>query len=79
MLWIIALEIMHGEPVTETILSEKTGLSKSSISDTINRLISDSYLSQLDRFDKRSSMLSLTQSDEHRVAVQVLFATYFLM
>jgi DNA-binding transcriptional ArsR family regulator len=80
MLWIIALEIMHGEPVTATILSEKTGISKSTISNTIDHLISDGYLTrQLDRFDERSSMLSLTLSDEHRVAVQALFATYFLM
>lgn len=80
MIWIIALEIMHGEPVTATILSEKTGLSKSTVSDTIDHLIGAGYLMrQLDRFDERSSMLSLTLSDEHRVAVQALFATYFLM
>jgi hypothetical protein len=80
MLWIIALEIMHGEPVTATILCEKAGISKSTISDTIDHLISKGYLTrQLDRFDERSSVLSLTLSDEHRVAVQALFATYFLM
>jgi len=77
-LWLVALEIIHKGPVTATLLSEKTGFSKSTISNLVDHLLSVGYLSrQPDRFDERSHRLSLTLPDDYRADVQALFSRYF--
>ena len=77
-LWLVALEITHKGPVTATLLSEKTGFNKSTISNLVDHLVSAGYLSrQPDRFDERSHRLSLTLPDDYRADVQALFSRYF--
>lgn len=78
LLWLVAFEITHAGPVTATILAEKTGLSKSTISNILDRFISAGYLTrQLDPLDERSRLLSLTPSDDYRAGLQVLLERYF--
>jgi hypothetical protein len=76
-IWLLVLEITHDGPVTATLLSEKTGFSKSTISNIVEHLLSVGYLNrQQDPFDERSHLLSLVLSDDYRAAVQVLFSRY---
>ena len=76
-IWLLALEITHDGPVTATLLSEKTGFSKSTISNIVDHLLNVGYLNrQRDLFDERCYLLSLVVSDDYRAAVQVLFSRY---
>jgi len=75
--WLMMLEMTHDGPLTPTLLSEKTGLSKSTVSNVEDHLLSVGYLDrQKDPFDERSHRLSLTLPDDHRAAFQVLFSRY---
>jgi len=75
--WLMMLEMTHEAPLTPTILSEKTGLSKSTVSNVEDHLFSVGYLDrQQDPLDERSHRLSLTLPDDHRAAAQVLFSRY---
>jgi|TARA_B110000240_G_scaffold61472_1_gene69983 hypothetical protein len=75
--WLIMLEMTHDCPLTATLLSEKTGLSKSTVSNVVDHLLSAGYVDrQRDPFDERRHRLSLTMSDDFRAAVQVLFSRY---
>ena len=76
-IWLMMLEMTHDGPLTPTLLSEKTGLSKSTVSNVEDHLLSVGYLDrQQDPLDERSHRLSLSLSDDYRAAVQVLFSRY---
>ena len=76
-IWLMMLEITHDGPVTAKLLSEKTGFSKSTISNIVEHLLSVGYLNlQQDPFDERSHGLSLILSDDYIAAAQVLFLRY---
>ena len=76
-IWLMVLEMSHDGRLTATLLTEKTGFSKSTISNIVDRLLSVGYIGrQQDPLDERSHRLSLTLSDDYRAAVQVLFSRY---
>ena len=75
--WLLALEITYDGPMTSTVLSEKTGFSKSTISNIVDHLLNVGYLNrQRVPSDERSHLLTLTLPDDYRAAIQVLFSRY---
>ncbi|MDG1205917.1 MAG: helix-turn-helix domain-containing protein [Pseudomonadales bacterium] len=76
-IWLMMLEMTHDDPLTATLLTEKAGFSKSTLSNIVDHLHSVGYIDrQHDPFDERNHILSLTLPDDFRAAVHNLFSRY---
>ncbi|MFT6752653.1 MAG: hypothetical protein ACJA2O_002843 [Candidatus Azotimanducaceae bacterium] len=76
-IWLMMLEMTHNGSLTATLLAEKTGFSKSTISNIVEHLHSVGYIDhQHDSLDERNHVLSLTLPDDFRATVHNLFSRY---